>query len=446
MRRKIMDELIKWKNSLHDKALVVKGLRQVGKTYIINEFCHENYEHVVYINFKEQKEIRSIFDGDLIIDNIVVSLSAAIPGVRFVPHKTIIFFDEIQECSRARTSLKSFVMDGRFDVIASGSLLGLRDYNIKLKQDVPVGYEHFLTMKPMDFEEFLWAIGIDESVIASLKTYLDDKKVVPAVIHKKMMEYYRQYLVVGGMPSVVSRFIQNHDMNEVLENQRDLLQGYKDDFGKHLNDDENEMINRSLLSKIETVFNCIPAQLAKENSKFQYSAIKKSARAREYSTSVQWLVDYGLVDYCFNLRMPQLPLEGNKEEDVFKLYMSDTGLFVAMLEDGTAADILNHRLFQYKGVIYENAIADAFLKNGRKLYYYHKDSGLEIDYVIRYQSKPTLVEVKAKTGDTKAAKTILKNQDIYHVDSLIKLGDYNIGFENNILTLPYYMAFLIKEM
>jgi predicted AAA+ superfamily ATPase len=275
---------------------------------------------------------------------------------------------------------------------------------------------------------------------------LDDKKVVPAVIHKKMMEYYRQYLVVGGMPSVVSRFIQNHDMNEVLENQRDLLQGYKDDFGKHLNDDENEMINRSLLSKIETVFNCIPAKLAKENSKFQYSAIKKSARAREYSTSVQWLVDYGLVDYCFNLRMPQLPLEGNKEEDVFKLYMSDTGLFVAMLEDGTAADILNHRLFQYKGVIYENAIADAFLKNGRKLYYYHKDSGLEIDYVIRYQSKPTLVEVKAKTGDTKAAKTILKNQDIYHVDSLIKLGDYNIGFENNILTLPYYMAFLIKEM
>ena len=446
MRRKIMDELIKWKNSPHDKALVVKGLRQVGKTYIINEFCHENYDHVVYINFKEQKEIRSIFDGDLIIDNIVVLLSAAIPGARFVPHKTIIFFDEIQECSRARTSLKTFVMDGRFDVIASGSLLGLRDYNKKLKQDVPVGYEHFLTMRPMDFEEFLWAIGIDESVIASLKTYLDEKKAVPAVIHKKMMEYYRQYLVVGGMPSVVSRFIQNRDMNEVLENQRDLLQGYKDDFGKHLNDDENEMINQSLLSKIEAVFNCIPAQLAKENSKFQYSAIKKSARAREYSSSVQWLVDYGLVDYCFNLRMPQLPLEGNKEEDVFKLYMSDTGLFVAMLEDGTAADILNHRLFQYKGVIYENAIADAFLKNGRKLYYYHKDSGLEVDYVIRYQSKPTLVEVKDKTGDTKAAKTILKNQDIYHVDSLIKLGDYNIGFENNILTLPYYIAFLIKEI
>jgi predicted AAA+ superfamily ATPase len=202
-------------------------------------------------------------------------LSAAIPGARFVPHKTIIFFDEIQECSRARTSLKTFVTDGRFDVIASGSLLGLRDYNKKLKQDVPVGYEHFLTMRPMDFEEFLWAIGIDESVIASLKTYLDEKKAVPAVIHKKMMEYYRQYLVVGGMPSVVSRFVQNRDMNEVLENQRDLLQGYKDDFGKHLNDDENEMINRSLLSKIETVFNCIPAQLAKEIVNFNILQLKK---------------------------------------------------------------------------------------------------------------------------------------------------------------------------
>lgn len=445
LKRKIMNDLLKWKEGSHDKVLVVKGLRQVGKTYIINQFCRENYKNVVYINFKEQKEIRSIFDGDLVVDSIIVSLSAALPGTRFVPHKTIIFFDEIQDCSRARTSLKTFVNDGRYDVIASGSLLGLRDYNKKLKQDVPVGYERFLTMMPLDFEEFLWAMGIDDSVIATVTNCFKEKKPVPQFIHNKMMEYYRQYLIVGGMPNVVNEFIKTHDINAVLDNQRDLLQGYKDDFGKHLNDEENEIVNSVLLSRIEAVFDSLPAQLSKENNKFQYSAIKKSARAREYSSAVQWLVDYGLVDRCFNLKTPQLPLEGNKDEDVFKLYMCDTGLFIAMLEEGTADDILKNRLYQYKGAIYENVIADSFLKNSRKLYYFHKDSGLEIDFVTRYQSKSTLIEVKAKNGDVKAAKTILKNQEIYHVDSLIKLGDYNVGYENNILTLPYYMAFLINE-
>ncbi len=442
-RRKISDELIAWKKSHNKKALLIKGLRQIGKTYSVLDFAKNNYENVVYINFKESESAKRVFDGDLIVDRITIDLSALIPGVNFVPNKTVIVFDEIQECANARTSLKPFVIDGRYDVIATGSLLGIKGYNLKKGKGIPTGYEKIIYMEPMDFEEFLWAKGINEIVIKSLKDSYNNLTPINDPIHKSMLRYFNEYICVGGMPRIVDTFIQTSDMNAVFDEQHDLIEEYKDDFGKHLDENENEVINKSLLGRINRVFDSIPSQLAKENKKFTYSSISKHARSNEYETAIQWLCDFGLIVPCYNLSTIDRPLEGYKIDNIFKLYFKDSGLFVSLLEKGTAYKILNGELNIYKGAIYENILADIFSKNQRKLYYFHKDSGLEIDFVTVVDDKTTIIEIKATNGNTKSAKTVLENKTKYSVDQLIKLGEYNIGKQDNIITLPYYLAFLI---
>ncbi len=442
-RRKIEDELKLWKNSTNKKALVLKGLRQIGKTYSVLKFAKENYENVVYINFKENESAKKVFEDDLIVDRMIIDLSALIPGVNFVPGKTIIIFDEIQECANARASLKPFVVDGRFDVIATGSLLGIKGYNLKKGKGIPTGYEKIIYMEPMDFEEFLWAKGINEKVIDSLRDSYKNFVPISETIHKAMLRYFNEYICVGGMPRVVDAFISTNDMNAVYDEQHDLIEEYKDDFGKHLDENENEVVNKSLLGRINKVFDSIPSQLAKENKKFTYSAISKHARSSEYEAAIMWLIDFGLVVPCFNLSTIDRPLEGYKIENIFKLYFKDSGLFISLLEKGSAFKILNGQLNIYKGAIYENIIADAFSKNKNKLYYFHKDSGLEIDFVTIVDDKTSLIEVKSTTGNTKSAKTVLKNREKYRADQLIKFGEYNIGRQNNTITLPYYLAFLI---
>ncbi len=442
-RRKIEDELNQWKNSTNKKALVLKGLRQIGKTYSTLKFAKENYENVVYINFKENESAKKVFEDDLIVDRMIIDLSALIPGVNFVPGKTIIIFDEIQECANARASLKPFVVDGRFDVIATGSLLGIKGYNLKKGKGIPTGYEKIIYMEPMDFEEFLWAKGINEKVIDSLRDSYKNFVPISETIHKAMLRYFNEYICVGGMPRVVDAFISTNDMNAVYDEQHDLIEEYKDDFGKHLDENENEVVNKSLLGRINKVFDSIPSQLAKENKKFTYSAISKHARSSEYEAAIMWLIDFGLVVPCFNLSTIDRPLEGYKIENIFKLYFKDSGLFISLLEKGSAFKILNGQLNIYKGAIYENIIADAFSKNKNKLYYFHKDSGLEIDFVTIVDDKTSLVEVKLTTGNTKSAKTVLGNKEKYRADQLIKFGEYNIGRQNNTITLPYYLAFLI---
>lgn len=439
LQRKIERTLIKWKNTPNHKPLIIKGCRQCGKTFSVNAFAKEYYTHVVYLNFFEHPDYKLAFEGSKQIDSIVMNLTALLPNSRFVSGQTCIILDEIQECSAARTALKFFKIDGRYDVIATGSLLGVcgykgdeTDYN-----SIPVGYEQHIEMFPLDFEEFLWANGINQEIIELLTKSLQERTPIPPAIHQRMRQLILEYTIVGGMPEVVNRFIATHNMSDVLEEQNSIITGYKEDMVKYAANEDKV--------RLRAAFDSIPRQLSKENKKFQFSVIKKGARAKEYITGIQWLEDAGIIIRCRNLSITELPLEGNAIEDSFKVYMRDTGLFVSMLEDGTQFDILQGRLYGYKGAIFENLIADIFIKMGRKLYYYRKDSGLEIDFVIRYHSECVLVEVKASTGNTKSTKTILQHPDKYHVYQAIKLGDYNIGEKDGILTLPVYMAFLLKE-
>ena len=281
-KRKIMNELVAWKNKTgKKKALVIKGMRQIGKTYIVQAFAKENYENVVYINFKDNESAKKIFDGDFVINRITVDISALIPEAHFVPEKTIIIFDEIQECANARASIKAFMLDGRYDVICTGSLLGIKGYNKKKGRGIPTGFEHIIYMKPMDFEEFLWAKEIDDTVIDELKRCYNEKIPVSEVLHNSMLRYFREYICVGGLPYIVDRFLTTNDMNVVYAEQKDILEEYKDDFGKHLDENEKEEIDMTLLARINRVFDSIPAQLAKENKKFTYSQLEKKKRTEK---------------------------------------------------------------------------------------------------------------------------------------------------------------------
>lgn len=452
-QRKIYQDLVNWKESLKTKkkAFVLKGLRQIGKTTIINEFAKDNYENVIYINFKLEASLKKAFSNDLDVNLLITNISALKPNVKFIPFKTVIIFDEIQECSGARASIKSFIQDGRFDIIASGSLLGIKGYNSNYNGGAPVGFEHTVYMKPMDFEEFLWAKGLNDETLSYIKDCFDKKTAVSQPIHEAMLRYFKEYLCVGGMPAVVDVFVKTNDINQARQEQRDILESYKDDYGKHLDENENEHLNKVLLAKINKVYDSIPSQLAKENKKFMYSQLEKKGSSSKYDSAIQWLVDYGLVSYCFNLNLLEQPLSGNKNSNCFKLYVGDTGLFTAMLDDNTPSEILYGNLGIYKGAIYENIIADAFVKMGRELYYYNKEGKLEIDFVTKYNNSISLIEVKATTGNTKSSKTVLTNKQTYKsINSLIKLGEYNVGvtsdeYGNTKLTIPYYMAYLLKE-
>ena len=437
LKRKIRQVLLDWKNTPNRSPLIIKGCRQCGKTYSVRAFAKEHYKHEVYLNFFKNPDYISIFEGSLEIDNLIIMMSALLgPDVVFEPGNTVIILDEIQDCPEARTALKFFKEDGRFDVIGTGSLLGVKGYG-KQPKSIPVGSETLIEMHPLDFEEFLWANGITPQIIDKLKEYLNSERPVPEALHKKMQQLLLQYTVVGGMPEVVKTFVTTKQMNSVLALQRDIVHSYEDDMVKYADDADKPLIKEC--------FQSIPKQLSKENKKFQYSVVKKGGTASKFKGSLQWIEDAGIVSRCYNLDLPELPLAGNAINEIFKVYMKDTGLFVSMLEDGTQYDILQGNLFGYKGAIFENLMADIFAKMGRKLYYYHKDSGLEIDFVTRYKGGATLIEVKATTGNAKSVKTILAHPEKYHVRGAIKLGGYNIGRKDRMLTIPLYMGFLLTE-
>ena len=438
LKRKIEQALMDWKNTPDHKPLIVKGCRQCGKTFSVMDFATKNYEHVVYLNFFQNPQYASVFTGSLDVDHITMLLSALMgKDAIFEAGKTILVLDEIQDCPDARTALKFFKLDGRYDVIGTGSLLGVKGYGDKEPKSIPVGYETVITMSPLDFEEFLWANGISEQIITLLNKHLQDEAPVPNALHQRLRELLLQYTVVGGMPDAVQTFVNTKRMDEVLQIQRDIVRSYEDDMVKYADKKDKPVIREC--------FQSIPKQLSKENKKFQYSVVKKGATASKFAGSLQWIEDAGIISRCYNLSITELPLDGNAELDIFKVYMCDIGLFVAMLEDGTQFDILQGNLYGYKGAIFEGLIADILGKMGRKLYYYHKDSGLEVDFVIRYRGECIPVEVKAVTGNTKSTKTILRHPEKYHVYRAIKLGDYNVGRAEQILTLPLYMAFLLTD-
>ena len=443
LKRKIESTLAEWRNSKSKKPLVIKGIRQCGKTYIVQKFAEENYESVIYMNFILEPDKKSAFSGNIDVDTIILNLSALIPGSRFINGKTCIILDEIQECKEARTALKSFQIDGRFDVIATGSLLGVRGYgkNNKNAEDgqdsIPVGYETVVEMYPLDFEEFLWANEISDKVIDSVKSCFEKETLVPEGIHKVMMELLYRYVIVGGLPEVVNTFLETRNIELTYQVQRNLIDGYEEDMVKYVDNADK--------ARIRECFESIPKQLAKENKKFQYSVIRKNGRSSQYTGSIQWLEDAGLVQRCYNTQITELPLEGNSIKDCFKLYTTDIGLLIAMLDYGTQADILKGNLLGYKGAIFENLMADFLCKSGQKLYYFQKESGLELDFLVRYKGECIVLEIKAKSGKSKSLKTVLKNRNVYHVNNAIKLGKYNVGRNEEVLTIPLYMGFLIKD-
>ncbi len=437
LKRKIDAWLVDWKNNPNRNPLIIKGCRQCGKTFSVREFAKKNYKNVIYLNFFKNEALCQIFDGSLDVDTLIANLSAFLGGsILFEPKNTVLIFDEIQDCPNARTSLKFFKEDGRFDIIGTGSLLGVCGYG-KEPRSIPVGYESIIEMRPLDFEEFLWANDMPALVIDKLRECYEHETPVPAAIHTRMREMLLFYTVVGGMPAVVKEFVTTHQLNTVLQMQRDIVNSYEDDMVKYA--------NVAYKSLIRECFRSIPKQLAKENKKFQYNVVKKGGTANKFQGSLKWIEDAGVIVRCYNLNIPELPLDGNSIDEIFKVYMCDTGLFVSMLEEGTQFSILQGDLYGYKGAIFENLMADIFSKMGRRLYYYHKDSGLEIDFVIRLEGRATLIEVKAVDGNAKSVKTILSHPEKYHVENAIKLGDYNVGRAGQLLTLPLYMGFLLAS-
>lgn len=445
LRRKIESVLAEWKKAENRKPLVIKGIRQCGKTYIVQKFANENYESVVYMNFILEPDKKSAFVGNIDVDTIILNLSALIPGSRFVKGRTCIILDEIQECKEARTALKSFHIDGNYDIIATGSLLGLKGYGKngmrslenEGQDSVPVGYETIVEMYPLDFEEFLWANGISDTVIDYIRSCFEQENAVPDGIHRAMMELLYRYVIVGGLPEVVNCFLETKNIELIYRTQCNLLADYEEDMVKYADDADKP--------NIRECFESIPKQLAKENKKFQYSVVRKGGRSSQYIGSIQWLEDAGIVRRCYNTQVTELPLEGNSIQDCFKVYTTDIGVFMAMLDYGTQADILKGNLLGYKGAIFENLMADFLCKSGQKLYYFHKDSGLELDFLVRFKGECVILEVKSKSGKAKSMNTVLKNKDVYHINNAIKLGQYNVGREGDILTVPLYMGFLIED-
>ena len=430
MKRKIETQLLEWKENHNKKCLLVKGARQVGKTYIIDKFARENYKYYTYLNFDENPAYKTIFDGDLDVETLIKQISLRVPGAELEPNETLLFLDEIQNCPRARTALKFLAIDGRFDVVASGSMLGIHYKDVP---SYPVGYVDYLDLYSMDFEEFLWANGVKETSIEDIRGYFERHEAVPEAMHEKMLELFREYIVVGGMPRVVWEFVNTHNFAKVINLQRGIISDYTDDIAKYAEGAEK--------AKARACFLSIPKHLSKDYKKFRYSLVEPKATYRKYGGSLMWLYDAGIINFCYNLSEPELPLEGNAKSDAFKVYMRDTGLLVAMLEDGSAEDIIDGNLGIYKGAIYENIIADIFAKSGKKLYYFERDSKIEMDFFIRYQKIATAVEVKsAEKATSKSMTAIIQNYGVAHG---IKLSTKNVSGNDVVESLPLYMAMFL---
>ena len=443
-KRKIENVFQSWLDTPSHKPLVVKGVRQCGKTSSVVDFAHKHFKHVVYLDFREHPDYKKFFTPNLEIDAIVMRITAAMPNVEIEDRETCFVFDEIQDCPRARGSLKYFYLDGRYEVMCTGSLLGVNGYKSpeekkeEMEAPIPVGFEDIVEMYPMDFEEWLWVNGIKDMHFDYLKNSLVSETPIEEAFHDRFRELLHQYVVVGGMPEVVTTFMDTKQIGKVLAVQRRIVDEYKSDMMKYAATADK--------SRIRECFESIPAQLAREYKKFSYTVVRPGGRGRDYAGSLQWIEDAGIIRRCYNTRITELPLDGQRIPNEFKVYMADIGLLVSMLEEGTQSSILQGDLLSYHGAIKENLVADVFGKMGRKLYYYHKDGGVELDFLMRYKGTCTPVECKATTGNAKSMSTVLKHSEKYHVTNALKIGDYNIGRSNHLLTIPMYMVFLLTEV
>lgn len=435
LKRKLDDFLLEWKHSADRKPLIVKGARQIGKTESIKHFA-VNYENFVNINFVLEKKYKTICEDGYTVQDVIRNISRIDSEKKFVPGKTLILFDEIQDYPEIATSLKSFCIDGRFDVICSGSMLGT---NYKRIESNSVGYKSEYQMQSMDFEEFLWAVGYGTGAVEDLLSHMQSAKPFNQTDMNVFGSLFMDYCLLGGMPEVVRSFVEKGTFEGTLALQRSLIADYKEDIKKYV-----EGIDKT---RVLNVFNSIPVQLAKENKKFQVSKVASGAKFKDYWGCVEWLNDAGMVNLCHCLHTPELPLKGNFEEKKYKIYFKDTGLLVANLDDESQEDLrANRNMNVYKGALYENIVAEILSKQGYELFYYKKEnSTLEQDFFVRTKKTLVPVEVKAKAGTAKSLSTLVKSDAYPDITTGIKFSAGNVGFQNNIYTFPYFCAFLLKR-
>ena len=436
LKRKADLFLQAWKRDPDRYPLIIKGARQVGKTETIRRFAAENYAQLIEINFITEPVYKSIIEEGFSADSITKLISRIDPGKKFRPGETLIFFDEIQDFPEIATSLKFFREDGRYDVICSGSLLGVQYHRIA---SISVGYKMDYPMYSMDFEEFLWAKGYSADVIDDMLQHMLSETAFSPTEHTMYSTLFLEYCILGGMPAIVQNYIERGTFEGSQALQRQLLRDYENDIVKYA-----EGLDKA---KILSVYRSIPAQLAKENKKFQYSKVAKGARSRDYMGCVEWLKDAGLVNVCACLQFPELPLKGNVNEEKFKVYMADTGLLVANLDDEAQLDLRAHKnLGVYKGALYENFAAEALAKQDYGLFYYSKEnSTLEEDFFIRSANELIPLEVKANTNRSKSLAQLIKSDSYPDIRHGIKLTIGNVGASENIITFPYFCAFLLKR-
>lgn len=436
MPRKIDAFLNEWKENTERKPLIVKGSRQVGKTESIRKFAAEHYESIIEINFVEEPKYEMIISDGYKTADIIKNISLLDPSKKFIDGKTLIFFDEIQKFPDIATSLKFFKQDGRFDIICSGSMLGI---NYRKIESNSVGYKTDYTMRSMDFEEFLWAKGYDNSFTDNLLEHMKEMKAFNELKLNVGHSLFLDYCVLGGMPAVVREYIVKNTFEGSLETQRQLIEDYKEDIRKYaVGLDQTRIMN---------VFNHIAPQLAKENKKFQISKVASGARFKDYRGCIEWLIDAGIVNVCYCLNFPELPLKGNYVDDKYKLYFADSGLLVSMLDEESQDDLrANKNLGVYKGALYENIVGEALAKSGYDLYYYKReDSILEEDFFVRTAENLIPVEVKATNGRSKSLRTLINSERYPDIKYGIKFTGGNIGYSDDIYTFPYFCAFLLKK-
>ena len=436
LKRKIDSYLLEWKNNPERKPLIVKGARQVGKTESIRNFAKNNYKSVIEINFVLQKQFKSIFEEGFEVDTIIKNISLINPNLKFIPGDTLIFFDELQDCINCATSLKSFNQDRRYDVICSGSIMGINYNEIESNS---VGNKEDYEMYSMDFEEFLWAKGYKEEQIENF--YVHMKKLIPfsEIELSVMFNNFKEYMVIGGMPAIVNSFIKNNNYSGTLKMQKQIIQDYEEDITKYAGGlDHGRILN---------VYHKIPVFLGNENKKFQISKVETGARNREYIGIIDWLNQAGIINICYCLEQPELPLGGNFNPDNYRIYFKDTGLLIGSLDEEAQEDLRNNKNFNvYKGAIYENIVGDMLVKQGYKLYFYKNEKGtIEMDFFVRDTDSLIPIEVKANDGSTVSLNNLIEGEKYTDIKYGIKLGYKNIGFNGKFYTFPYFLTFLLKK-
>ena len=436
LKRKIDKYLIEWKKSPEKKPLIVKGARQIGKTESIRNFAKNNYKSVIEINFVLQKQFKDIFDDGFEVDSIIKNISLRDPSLEFIPGDTLIFFDEIQDCINCATSLKAFNQDRRYDVICSGSLMGINYNEIESNS---VGNKEDYEMYSMDFEEFLWAKGYKEDQIESLYNNMKTLTPFSTTELSVMFNNFKEYMIIGGMPAIVNSFVKNNNYSGTLKMQKQILLDYEEDITKYAGGlDHGRILN---------VYRKIPVFLGNENKKFQISRVENGARSREYIGTIDWLNNAGIINICYCLEQPELPLGGNFNPDNYRIYFRDTGLLIGSLDEEAQEDLRNNKNFNtYKGAIYENVVGDMLVKQGYKLYFYKNEKGtIEMDFFVRDKDSLIPVEVKANDGATISLNNLIDSEKYKDIKYGIKLGYKNIGFNGKFYTFPYFLTFLLKR-